>query len=406
MKQFKSISLALFVLASLLGTEVSAQNIQQVGPANAAASAAEIKNLFGDLINVSAAQIETFYMHQWDTGNPYNSNCPHPEAKVEAMTNTDVTFEWDFFPTGNVDSFSISYLRLSDNTHDSFTTTGDFITVAVPHDLYLFVFQSKCGASRSALDIIIVERPIGFAEKNCDCPEFDLIWQSNFAPWLETPMHEWAPESDHERYYCEYDFQGGPYASFRAEIDFLGNTPQLVHLYDTCLVNMAVSSDNTFIFPHMPDDPLSLLGMTTFVVNANYEGEGEDPPVLSFAPNLLSPFQTGRIYLHKCKKRKTRKRNEQDFTNLNFPKNVTLKEISHSFDSNKAVEYSLPKEGSISIFLHDNQGRLLKTIANQITKEAGTYRQQVDLTGLPNGMFICILQTEGQSIPLRLVKTQ
>jgi len=174
MKQTKNTFSVLIMLLFFLGTSLSAQEIQRITPSNALRSAKEIKDLFGDKIEVSPSEIEAFYLQQWNEEYPFNDNCEAPKAKLKDINNKDVTFKWNSTDNQN-GRYIVSYLRLSNGDSETIITSETTTTVETPNDLYLFVFQSQCASFASALDIIIIEKPLDFVEKNCNCPRYDHI---------------------------------------------------------------------------------------------------------------------------------------------------------------------------------------------------------------------------------------
>ena len=122
----------------LMSQILNAQSIQKVTPFNAVASANEIVEMFGDLINVTASDIETFYQEGW-TSNPFNLNCPSPDASITEVNNVLIEFDWTL-PTGGTLPTTVRYM-------DGFHLFVESLSLGifVPEFRCLFTNQS-CGS--------------------------------------------------------------------------------------------------------------------------------------------------------------------------------------------------------------------------------------------------------------------
>ncbi|MBM3440817.1 MAG: T9SS type A sorting domain-containing protein [Bacteroidetes bacterium] len=67
------------------------------------------------------------------------------------------------------------------------------------------------------------------------------------------------------------------------------------------------------------------------------------------------------------------------------------------------VRFQLPKEDQVSISLSDLQGKLLLT-KNIGTKIAGEYLETLDLSGLPQGNYLCRISGQQQTITKQVIK--
>lgn len=67
------------------------------------------------------------------------------------------------------------------------------------------------------------------------------------------------------------------------------------------------------------------------------------------------------------------------------------------------VRFQLPKEDQVSISLSDLQGKLLMT-KNIGTKTAGEHLETLDLSGLPQGNYLCRISGQQQTITKQVIK--
>ncbi|MDB5035041.1 MAG: C-terminal target protein [Chlorobi bacterium] len=65
------------------------------------------------------------------------------------------------------------------------------------------------------------------------------------------------------------------------------------------------------------------------------------------------------------------------------------------------IDYSLPEDGGTRLFLVDALGRRVRTLLDEIAT-SGRYRVQLDLAGVPSGMYFLVLQTPTESISRKL----
>jgi hypothetical protein len=68
------------------------------------------------------------------------------------------------------------------------------------------------------------------------------------------------------------------------------------------------------------------------------------------------------------------------------------------------VEYQLPEQATIQLYLVDMNGRIMQTLKDHSPSEAGIYRQEMDLSNLPAGIYMIQLLTDQQRTQSRLVK--
>lgn len=405
MNSFKTIFFSLLFTLFFFSIQVNAQSIQKITPSNAAHSAAEIKNTFGDLISVSNVKIEDFYNDHWNSSQPYDAAVNSPNAKLIDIQDSSVQFEWAIQGTPPVNGVKIGVLQLSDGSIQTFNTMDNSITLDLQPSLFLVVFQSDFGTIKSELDIIIIEKIIFSTGCNCDCNTFEEIYSGDFHPGSEIPSHIWGPNSSFNQYLYEISYvePEGLTASFKAEIVFdINNFPISVEVDENSMNNIYFNNDESFIYVQ-DGDMGEIYGPVTFAQNP--DSPADYTPVISYNPIYNFGDQKGIIKISECTRDQARSKTETNKSNTTY-KEINLSEISTSFASNKTIEYYLPKDQQASIYLLDNQGRFIKTIVNHTNLKSGTYRHHLDLSSYPNGTYICILKTTDKVVPLKLIKTK
>ena len=403
MKRFKNIFFPLFVCLCFLSVEISAQYTEVVTPMNADSSADRIKTLYKQRVNISVDSIRNFFLQQWEPGQTYSSLCQYPKARVTSADSTDVSFEWGHFPLAStLDNFFVSYLRLSDGASETIPTEDYAINISVSNDLYLFAFQTKCGNIRSALDIIIIEKPIEIILQSltCNCQDYDLVWTTSPSPFKDSPLvsYTWQNTNPIETYYCYVAFTHGPSASFTADIAFGAGGPETITVDSTCMTNIDSNIDRTFIFLHEPNDIETELGMFCFLNNLEQGG----PPQFSFNVTADAPYNLDKIYLYKCGNM-LRSENEQPKI-VETQNGVSLKSFPNPFKTDTIIEYNLLTQEKISIEVFNVDGKRVKIFKDQVLTEAGTHQLSLDLSDLTDGVYLCVLRTQEDAVHIRLAK--
>ena len=71
-------------------------------------------------------------------------------------------------------------------------------------------------------------------------------------------------------------------------------------------------------------------------------------------------------------------------------------------NSSTIIEYTLPKDGLVSIYLYDITGRLVKQLVNE-QKPMGRHRTTIDSRNLASGIYIYSLKVNDININKKLV---
>lgn len=406
MIKFKFISSILFILLFFFTSDIVAQIIQVVKPGNASASAKEIRSMIKRWSDVTPEEIESFYLKHWGIGKNYSNLCKHPEASVTSVDFPDVSFVLRQTPFSSPENHIIvSYLHLSDGAFETMIDIEGYdITLEVPNDVYLFCFQTVCGNVASALDIVIIEKPIFHIHDDRSiygCQGYDLIWSGS--PMLEHSgevNYLWDNNNAAERYFAFVQFADGPSASFTANIQFEETGPSTVSSDAAMMDNVSFNEDETLIYAHEPGDPEEMLGVFSFF----YNEEEEDAPQFSF--NLMSgaPYNLDRVDLYRCENDRHREF-EKDRV-FEMKKGIGLKRLSNTFESYTRIEYSLEEEQEVSILLFDAYGQVIKVLKDHHLASTGSHQLNFDLAAFPSGVYFCVLKTQHEVLPIKLLKTR
>ena len=139
-----------------------------VNVTNASAIAQDITDLFGSNINVTTAQITTFFTDELTNQTP---GCGYPDGQMVNYTATAAQFAWT--PVPGAQKYYLHYLDLLTGVtgHESFSPGDPLVVTGLPDGLYIFTFQSACSPqSRGSLGIIIADKDIMITiGPNFDC---------------------------------------------------------------------------------------------------------------------------------------------------------------------------------------------------------------------------------------------
>lgn len=397
MKIFTKRCSTLFLFISLFAVSLQAATIEVVTPDNADSSAAEIKATFGDLIDVTVDDIEDFYLSTW-VDHPYDSTCYYPDANVIQMNNNSAQFQWTL-PSGGTAPTYIHYLRLSNGEIQSSFSSSGSATINIPNDLYLVIFQTKCGDELSAADIVIIDKPVMLNGAPCDCKEYKDVWDEPFPPVVGNDVNNngitdypWPPEDEGD-YYCKVVFdQENIISSLRFHINYEDGTPSSIGAYEDCLENVVAEWNGTFL--GAVNDENAVLGTFLFATNNS----------LTFEP--ISEDLSGHIYLRRCKNKpkpgKPRIADGQSNANRN---DVIFKSLNNPFSNFTTIQYQLPTDQNTSILLYNVLGKEIEQIKAPSLTSKGMHQMNLDLSNLSNGIYFCILKTDTKILSIKLQKT-
>ncbi len=416
MKSKKWAKALTIVFLNLIIYQLNAQSIQKITPSNALESAIEIKTLYGDMIDASVQEIEDFYLHFWSTNTPYSVDC---ESLQASMTNNDIyeaSFEWADLLNGNVDAYKIAYLQLSNGNQQAYSTTDNFISINTPPDgFYLFAFSSTCTDFASALDIIIVERPISIQEKLlCACPQPTLIWSPEFNNNNDDDLNNdgsfvsesWDALGHATKYYCTLEMANdGIPADFIFEIAFNSSgIPYQVKISRDCMTNVNLHEDETRLYYYNPANENTELGEFGFI-HSTSDPESQVPSEPSFSFNYSNPQNGGMLKLYKCKDKYAAQQYASNVSEqASNPVQLSFENLTNPFKQKTTLKYELPENDYVSISLYDSQGNLIRHIKNQVFTEAGSHTLNLDFKELANGLYFCILKTKTATKNLKMVK--
>ena len=158
------------LLLSIFAFATTAQVTPPVTPANASGIAQQISTLFGSNINVTTADISTFFNDQLVN---LDQNCGWPDGQIGGYNNLTAQLSWP--PVPGALKYRVQYLNLLTGAtgHQSFNPSGSntYLLNNIPDGLYIFTFQAMCGLStRGSLGIIIADKDIMITiSPNYDC---------------------------------------------------------------------------------------------------------------------------------------------------------------------------------------------------------------------------------------------
>ena len=81
---------------------------------------------------------------------------------------------------------------------------------------------------------------------------------------------------------------------------------------------------------------------------------------------------------------------------------TTLGNFPNPFNPTTNISYVLAKDGFVSLKVFNVLGKEVATLVNE-TKPAGNYSVSFDASNMPSGVYICTLQTNGQSITRKIM---
>lgn len=165
--------------SSLLGTLLFgasllfAQPITTINAGNLTQFLDEMGSYFGDIMEVSEAQLTQFAGSFVVSGT--SNSCPAPTPVQNGMDDTQVSFSW---APGSSANYRVGYLNLMTGTSAVAAVTGNNYTFNVPNGLYAFAFQKNCGTEKSNATIIIYDKVVGltaFTDLSCKCKHSEII---------------------------------------------------------------------------------------------------------------------------------------------------------------------------------------------------------------------------------------
>jgi beta-glucanase (GH16 family) len=79
-----------------------------------------------------------------------------------------------------------------------------------------------------------------------------------------------------------------------------------------------------------------------------------------------------------------------------------LNNVPNPADDYTLINYHLPMNSDVQLFIHDINGRLIQTLINE-KQNAGQHQVRWDVKNLPSGVYIYTLQTEGNTITRKCI---
>ncbi|WP_020537418.1 T9SS type A sorting domain-containing protein [Lewinella cohaerens] len=144
---------------------LSAQPISLVDSNNIDDFLEDMDIYFGDIMEVSEADIEQFL-------DPFINltttiSCTPPAVEVTSQDDLQISFSW---PGGSTNVYRVGYLNLMTGENGTAAVNPNDYTFNVPNGLYAFVFQRACGQGiYSKANIIIYDKVIAKVNEDMDC---------------------------------------------------------------------------------------------------------------------------------------------------------------------------------------------------------------------------------------------
>ena len=97
-------------------------------------------------------------------------------------------------------------------------------------------------------------------------------------------------------------------------------------------------------------------------------------------------------------------KNIQQYAQTPMPAGIELKCYPNPFKDQINIEFLLPTDAPVSLFLYDMQGKLVHTVLDNTTLTAGLNTYTFNSNDLPKGMYICRLLANNQAMAKKIVK--
>ena len=97
-------------------------------------------------------------------------------------------------------------------------------------------------------------------------------------------------------------------------------------------------------------------------------------------------------------------KNIQQYAQTPMPAGIELKCYPNPFKDQINIEFLLPTDAPVSLFLYDMQGKLVHTVLDNTTLTAGLNTYTINSNDLPKGMYICRLLANNQAMAKKIVK--
>lgn len=156
---------SLFGSLLFLSSFLLAQPVSPVNNGNVADFMDDMEVYFGDIMQVSEAQLLLFVNAFLNSGT--TSLCPEPVPTVVSQDASQITFDW---PTSSSTNYRVGHINLLTGAKATTMITQNSHSFTVDDGLYAFVFQKYCGTGFSSATIIIYDKVVGLtADPNLDC---------------------------------------------------------------------------------------------------------------------------------------------------------------------------------------------------------------------------------------------
>ena len=152
---------------------VLAQPITTIDAGNLHQFLDEMDLYFGDIMQVSEAQLSQFVNTFVAAGT--SGSCPAPVPIEESLEDAQVSFSWE---GGSSIGYRVGYLDLRTGASATAVVNHADYTFHLPNGLYAFAFQQNCGTAKSNLTIIIYDKVVGLMADNrlsCKCKHTQIF---------------------------------------------------------------------------------------------------------------------------------------------------------------------------------------------------------------------------------------
>jgi len=405
MKKWK-LFLLLISFYCIFSIKTQAQLIPNANPNNIGDVTDQIFNLHGGQIDLTYAEVYDFIDNLLPQRSGYDPSTPSPVAEMDDVTSTTVSYTWA--PVPGVYGYQASFLELAPPSGSSPETGSTTVTVpevefTVSNGLLLTVFQSKqTPTSVGEIDIIIVEKPVFFAEVTDDC-------KCNHIGKTESKKFGLQGQSDsdignnYENEFVDFDYSHSPntigYYSMTitytngttsnviVEIEINGEDKIEVTL--VCRDNIAIGEGRSMLYSNALSD--APMGSITF-------SEGMDFHSINNS--------SGTVELAECYDKKSNSSNPRG----KKVSNDSQKEILLSASPNPAkntIRIVIPEHLDIipqNLLLVDALGRPFTLHADHYQQELGALN--INISQIPSGIYNLHIQNKNIAMKTRFIKIE